>query len=140
MMLAVAFCCWEPWFSSKTAAQSCCWFVAADEESWLARKTRLGKDACSCLLLLGTPVSQENFCRLLLLVGSCWGESWLARKTRLANNACSCLMLPGNLVSQENFCRLLLLVSSCWWGILVGQEKLAGERRLSLLAAAENPG
>ena len=35
-------------------------------------KTRLGKDAYRCLLLLGTLVSQENCCRMLLLVGSCW--------------------------------------------------------------------
>ena len=70
--LVVACCCWEPWLARKTSADCCCRFVAADGESWLARKTRLGKDACRCLLLLGTLVSQENCCWMLLQVGSCW--------------------------------------------------------------------
>ena len=87
-------------------------------------KTRLGNAAC-CLLLLGTLVSQEKSCRLLLLSYSCWWGILVGeKKTRLGNDAFHCLLLLGTVVSQKNCCRMLLRVCSCWWGILVGQEKL----------------
>ena len=149
MTLAVAFCCWETWFSSITATQSCCWFVAADGESWLARKTRLGKDACRCLLLLGTLVSQENFCRLLLMgnpgwpgkqgwgktlvVACCCWEPWLARKTS-ADYCCWLVAVvgnpgwPGKTRLGKDACRCLLLL-----GTLVSQENFC---RLLLLVGS----
>ena len=101
--LVVACCCWETWLARKTSAQYCSGLVAAGAESWLARKTRLGKVSCRCLLLLGTSDSPENFCTILLWAGGCWRgilvgqeklgwgktlvvacccwETWLARKT-----------------------------------------------------------
>ena len=87
---------------------------------------RLGKDACRCLLLLGTLVSQEDGCRMLLLVGSCWwgilvGQEKLGWGKTLV--VC-CLLLLGTLVSQKNCRRMLLLVGSCRWGVLVSQERL----------------
>ena len=106
MPLVVACCCWKTWWARKRAAQCCRWFVAADREFWLARKTKLGKDACRCLLLLlGTLVSQENFCRLLLLVCSC---SW------------------GILVGHEELgCGKLLVVACCCWDPCLAREPSA---------------
>ena len=113
--LVVAYCCWESWLARKTSVDCCWWLVAVVGNSGWPGKTRLGKDACRCLLLLGTLVSQENFCRLLLLVGSCcwgilvgqeklsWGitlvlacccwEPWLARKT--SADCCRWLVAAG---------------------------------------------
>ena len=124
MTLFVACRCWEPWLAEKTAAECCCWLVAAGGESWLARKkTKLGNTA-GCLLLVGTLDSQENCCRLLLLSYSCWWGILVGeKKTRLGNDSFRCLPLLGTLVSRENRCRMLLLVGSCWWRILVGQNK-----------------
>ena len=123
-MPLVACCCWEPWLARKPSADCCCWFIASRGNPGWPGKTRLGNAAC-CLLLLGTLVSQEKSCRLLLLSYSCWWGILVGeKKTRLGNDAFHCLLLLGTVVSQKNCCRMLLRVCSCWWGILVGQEKL----------------
>ena len=114
-------------------AECCCRLIAAVGNSgWPGKKIGCGMPLVACWCCCwGIPVSQEHGCRMLLPIGSCWGQILFnQKKIRLRNAACGSLVLqlgnpgwPGKKPGR----RMPLVVGCCcsesWLARKMGAER-----------------